>query len=319
MDNVDNKNPLLEAALEYLKLGWWIFPTREVDGEKYWNQKKETWITPPAKSPYIRGGLHSASNNPEQIKSWWNQYPNAGIGVNCGKSKIFVVDVDNHVLDGKTTGIDNFMKMGIPHRDTWQSYTPSGGLHLIYSDPNGIGKSHSNEMLQIDTRGDGGYIILPSSWLMVWLMEEQNGEWVKIKREKRAYTKIGKWEGKPMEILPKYLEILNPEKSNSPAHSEKKSDFNVDNQRELARLTSALSAIGAEYCDNRSDWIKIGMALSGLGEIGFELWDGWSKQSDKYNRSDLIKQWDSFIRLGYNQVTVGTIFWYAKQSGWNWR
>ena len=87
-------NELLEAALEYASKGMYVFPCREKDGQKYYDHKHDQWVIPPAKSPYGgSGGLHNASIDSIQIKEWWNKYPNAAVGVNCGKSNLFVIDI----------------------------------------------------------------------------------------------------------------------------------------------------------------------------------------------------------------------------------
>lgn len=61
---------------------------------------------------------------------------------------------------------------------------------------------------------------------------------------------------------------------------------------------------------NRDDWIKIGMAIhhETNGDLaGLDLWDEWSKGSDKYTaRSDLEAPWRSFHDTP-NAITVGSL------------
>lgn len=291
---------LMKMAVEYAtRYDWHVFPTREVDGEPYLKNGKLVKST--AKSPYIAGGLNSASKDPQQIRDWFCRFPNAGIGLNCGLSKIFVIDIDNHV-EGRKSGRDHFMSLNIPYRDTWQSLTPTGGRHLIYSDPKGLGRNKTDNVIQVDQRGVGGYIILPASWLLV------DGD-------KRAYTRIGQWLGRPMEILPHYLNILNPDDKIKTTRKRYEPIKNT-NQKEIMRISSALQGLDSKYCDNRDSWIRVGIALKELGEVGFELWDAWSAKSSKYDNSVMEKQWDSLSNDG--RVGMGTLFRYAKQSGWRW-
>ena len=50
--------------------------------------------SPGQKHPRIRGGLNSASTDPEQIRAWWRKWPTANIGLRCGKdSGVIVLDV----------------------------------------------------------------------------------------------------------------------------------------------------------------------------------------------------------------------------------
>lgn len=83
---------------------------------------------------------------------------------------------------------------------------------------------------------------------------------------------------------------------------------------ELARIEAALSFISSESYDT---WYKVGMALySALGDAGFGLWNYWSSKSSKYDGVEACqKKWDSFGKRGV-EVTAGTIFHLAKESGW---
>lgn len=63
------------------------------------------------------------------------------------------------------------------------------------------------------------------------------------------------------------------------------------------------------------DWIKVGLALyAALGPDGRDLWEGWSAQADKNDPEYTAEKWDSFSSV--RSVTVGTLFWLARQNGW---
>lgn len=63
------------------------------------------------------------------------------------------------------------------------------------------------------------------------------------------------------------------------------------------------------------DWIKVGLALyAALGPAGRELWEGWSARADKNDPEYTAEKWDSFSSV--RSVTVGTLFWLARQNGW---
>lgn len=63
------------------------------------------------------------------------------------------------------------------------------------------------------------------------------------------------------------------------------------------------------------DWIKVGLALyAALGPDGRDLWEGWSARADKNDPEYTAEKWDSFASV--RSVTVGTLFWLARQSGW---
>jgi hypothetical protein len=78
-----------------------------------------------------------------------------------------------------------------------------------------------------------------------------------------------------------------------------------------ARIRDALFIINA---DDRETWVRMGMAIKHvLGEGGRGLWDEWSATSDKFDRRDQERTWNSFKRNG---VSAGTIFHEAALAGW---
>ncbi|KPQ04299.1 MAG: putative DNA primase/helicase [Rhodobacteraceae bacterium HLUCCA12] len=63
------------------------------------------------------------------------------------------------------------------------------------------------------------------------------------------------------------------------------------------------------------DWIKVGLALyAALGPEGRDLWEEWSARADKNDPEYTAEKWDSFSSV--RSVTVGTLFWLARQNGW---
>lgn len=60
-------------------------------------------------------------------------------------------------------------------------------------------------------------------------------------------------------------------------------------------------------------WIKVGMALRyELGDAGFEIWDEWSSNDEKYDPSEMAYKWNSFAGGG---MKAGSIIYYAQQNG----
>lgn len=63
------------------------------------------------------------------------------------------------------------------------------------------------------------------------------------------------------------------------------------------------------------DWIKVGLALyAALGPDGRTLWEAWSAEAAKNDPALTAQKWDSFATV--RNVTVGTLFWLARQNGW---
>ncbi len=285
------KNLLLEQALNYAKRGWYVFPCREKDSRPFINKKGKE-IVIPAKAPYNSGGLNRATRDENQIREWWGKHPEACIGINCGLSNLTVIDID--VRDGKK-GFDSFLTMGISDQGALHSITASGGLHLIYR---GTMSSHANVKAGVDVRSNGAYIIAPPSYLY------EDGK-------KKVYTQVGNWDDEPSE-LPSNLE----DKFNWLKGKEKKqvslNKYPKENlDKTIKRVEAALEKIPQWVCDDYFTWISVGMALKTLGEDGFSLWNKWSMKSEKYDEDALLYRWENFQP---NEITIASIFYYAKQA-----
>jgi Bifunctional DNA primase/polymerase, N-terminal len=131
------------ALLPYLKLGWYLHPLR-----------------PRAKEPLTNHGLNDASNDSPQVLAWSRRYPGCNWGLNVGRSGVFVVDLDGE--EGNRSWEDCVARDGVI--ETLASLTGSGGLHLFFSDPEGVGRNTVRRVGPgIDTRGHAGYVVLPPS------------------------------------------------------------------------------------------------------------------------------------------------------------
>jgi hypothetical protein len=86
------------------------------------------------------------------------------------------------------------------------------------------------------------------------------------------------------------------------------------------QLRSALTAINPDG-DYLSCWLKVGMALhhatSDSGE-GYVLWDEWSAAGDSYRDGETEYKWTSFGRYSGDPATLNTVFFLAREAGWDW-
>jgi hypothetical protein len=95
-----------------------------------------------------------------------------------------------------------------------------------------------------------------------------------------------------------------------------------DHRRDVALAQEALRFLGADYYESYDEWVRVGMALTALGDAGLRLWHTWSAQSDKYDSVVLDQKWQSFARAGAsgsvpgNHLGLGSLFLWARQSGW---
>ena len=84
-------------------------------------------------------------------------------------------------------------------------------------------------------------------------------------------------------------------------------------QEVTTELHSALYSISPE---DRDTWVMCGMAIhSELGDAGYDLWDGWSRGSQKYKQSSARSVWRSFKHPS-NGVKIGSVYHLAKDAGW---
>jgi hypothetical protein len=103
-------------------------------------------------------GFYDATTDFNQIEAWWTKTPNANVAVWTGiQSRIYAVDVDPY----EDTAKRQHVLSSLPA--TLTSVTPRGGNHYIYSLESNLPGSTSKLAEKIDTRGDGGYLLLAPS------------------------------------------------------------------------------------------------------------------------------------------------------------
>ena len=137
---------LKEAALEYAKLGYAVFP-----------------LKPKTKEPATTHGFYEASTDPGTIEAWWVKNPDYNIGIACGNG-LAVIDIDQHPEDGKF-GLDTLRAWEKDHGElqpTWTVLTGTGGLHYWYK--TALDFKNVVEVLPgIDIRSKGAYVVAPPS------------------------------------------------------------------------------------------------------------------------------------------------------------
>lgn len=173
----------LDYALGYaLHFGWQIFPIHEPifdkEGycigctcEKYRRTERcrsthpymylgpDGKCTTPGKCPRV-GWRSKSTNKHKVISSWWKQWPNANIGIDCGKSGLLVLDYDLY-----KEHFDGADMLTLEEQETTTSITGGGGQHLFYLQPEDrkFGNSKTGLPTGIDVRGIGGYVVAPPS------------------------------------------------------------------------------------------------------------------------------------------------------------
>jgi Bifunctional DNA primase/polymerase, N-terminal/Primase C terminal 2 (PriCT-2) len=242
---------MLEAALAYARADIPVFPCGL-------NKRPIGSLVP--------HGHLQATTNEKTIRSWWAKNPDAWIGMPTGKRSGFsIYDLD------KKKG-----KNGFKHLPDWKKrsalivITPSGGSHLWFSDPEGKVPCSSDQIAKgIDTRGEGGYVIVPPSNEYKWL----NGH---------DLSKAIAW---PDDLLPP--QAVKPKRSRRIKNTE---------PAEPERVRRALAVIPSDAYDKNDKevgWYRVAGALyNEFGERGFPIFEEWSKKSPKYDWKTCERKWN---------------------------
>lgn len=135
----------IDKALSLAEAGLWVFPVKHGDDN--------------TKTPLTPHGHKDASRDPNVIMAWWEKFPEAKVGVACGKSGVIVADVDTkNGVDGWSSLDEAWLDLGEPY-----SYeTGTGGSHLVYRVPEGLNLSpHVNYrgMAGVDVRAGESWVL----------------------------------------------------------------------------------------------------------------------------------------------------------------
>lgn len=147
---------LLRAALGYAERGWFVAPLHSP--AKNGCSCGRADCASPAKHPRTAHGLKDASRDAATIRRWWEQWPDANIGILTGpESGILVLDVDGE--PGLQTLIE-FEGKGWTLPDSY-SVATGRGSHIYFRYPEGLDVRNSAGRLGagLDLRAQGGYVV----------------------------------------------------------------------------------------------------------------------------------------------------------------
>ena len=85
-------------------------------------------------------------------------------------------------------------------------------------------------------------------------------------------------------------------------------------EEKVARLCRELAMRHIDLTANYEDWVKIGAALSSLGENGRQWFHLCSSQNSKYKPSECDRKFNNLLR-STRQIGIGTFFYYCQQFG----
>jgi hypothetical protein len=148
--SIDNNSLTIQAALDYAEnYAWPVFPCIWRPG-------------PDHKHPLTPNGFKDASLDPRQIEAWWTRWPRALVGMPTGSaSGIVICDVDiKHPPISGYDALDDLGQAILP--ETVLAHTYSSGLHTYALGGDEVPSTTGKLGPGLDTRGRGGYVILPS-------------------------------------------------------------------------------------------------------------------------------------------------------------
>ena len=175
---------LKQAALEYAQRGWHVFPCK-----------------PDGKIPLTPNGQNAASLDQIQIELWWDQWPQANIGIFLAPSGLMAIDVDSYKPDCEW---DAFIG-GKDFDPQCVQRSARGGTHYIFkADPN---QTFKPPCKGVDMKHNGYIMAHPSTF------EGKRYEWIKFDEP----TQFPEWLTTPQ---PKFPIIATEQKSLSDMEQE---------------------------------------------------------------------------------------------------
>ncbi len=134
------EDPMLVAALDYAGKGLRILPLS-------------------GKIPAVAGGhgYLDASNDPDQIRAWWTEYPGSNIGLAMRPNGLLALDVDPR--NGGDATLKQIIDEHGPLPNTWKQETGGGGWHFVFRHD---GRSYGSPGPGIEIKDNGYIVVAPS-------------------------------------------------------------------------------------------------------------------------------------------------------------
>ena len=111
-----------QAAVGYAKRGWHVCPVRADTKGRDANN---------GSTHYLQNGMNDASCDPQQVRTWWMQWPDANIALNLAASGLLALDPDTYKPDCDWDAfiIDKHLPVTLVQRSA------RGGHHYIFAAP----------------------------------------------------------------------------------------------------------------------------------------------------------------------------------------
>jgi Bifunctional DNA primase/polymerase, N-terminal/Primase C terminal 2 (PriCT-2) len=321
-EDMKNDNDKLDAALEYVRQGWEVFPcppglkcgysieSRGFDNKQPWGK----------------------TTSVKEVRAYWKKLPHANIGVPMGiGSGIWDLEIDtkeghpNLKKDGAISLAELEAKHGkLPATLTFVS--PTGSVHRLFRHPSSPVPLH-DEMAEatvrirsgtldvnypgIDCKGDGSISVMPPS-------KTRKGvyRWTNKRRIARA---------------PQWLLTMVIKQEYAPRESDPFAQFAKHiRPMNMAKFTLAVAMVpnpdlpwDPDKDTGNPGWNATGMAIfaatDGSAE-GFKLFNALSRRSRaKYSAANTRAKWEAFHGCPPREIGAGTIFRLAEKAVPDWQ
>lgn len=88
----------------------------------------------------------------------------------------------------------------------------------------------------------------------------------------------------------------------------------IDAEDKVMQLCREIANRGIDLTGSYDDWMKIGAALSSLGESGRQWFHLCSAQNQKYNAAECDRKFNNLLRSN-RRICIGTFFYLCKNAG----
>lgn len=311
---ITNTRPMKAAAMAYAEKNIAVFP-----------------LAAGKKIPAGGRGCLDATTDTATIEAWWNKYPRANIGIATGKiNNIIVIDADRNHHEGED-GVETIRQLekklgSLP--DTKMQLTPNGGEQYFFKHPDSfdvknygskraddpkVDRYEGIDIVGIDIRGNGGYVVAPPSTI-----EKNGGGHASYEWEVSSY-------GNDIAVLPvawlEFIYDMEYTSTNSTASSGEPTPAPVWNGDGFDIVTEVLPHIDVNKC-SYEEWSQVGMALKGLG-YPCEVWDEWSSTDStngsddkpRYTPGECAKKWRTFRKGEGKTLGARYLIGLAKAGG----
>lgn len=237
------------------------------------------------KKPYASNWQHTPDWSDDQLDVMEESGQFAtGFGVLCDGWLIIDIDPRN---GGTLESVKHWHKQA-----GFVVKTGGGGWHIYFKSPGGAFVQHLDQFKGIDFKTSGYVVGAGSMHASGTIYEVESGHPCDVKEAP----------GDLIELLKK------PDRYRAQTNS---GMMDVSYQ-ELSDMVNHIRNDDVDY----EVWIRIGMAIHHtLSGDGFEIWDDWSRKSDKYNNTFMLTKWHSFGKSSL-VAGLGTIIHYAELGGY---